>query len=88
MKKRILITAIIVCLCILCTGCLFKETAKGENVKIEYTGTADVSFYPVCPSCDHISSLRSANISDGEYKEGTHICENCYEVYTISIDRR
>lgn len=90
MKKRICFIALLLCLSLICTGCLFqfKKSAKGKNVKINYTGTANVEFYPVCPECDHVSPLRTANISDGEYQEGSHACENCYEIYEISIDRR
>lgn len=89
MKKLNAIIALVLSLCILFTGCsIFKETAKGKNVKVDYTGTDHVSFYPICPKCDHVSLLRSANISDGEYQEGTHICEACNEIYEVSIDRR
>ena len=88
MKKCHMIIPLFLCLCLICTGCLFKKTAKGTNAKINYTGTASVSFYPVCPNCDHISPLRSVNISDGEYEEGAHACEKCYEVYIVRIDRR
>jgi len=88
MKKLRIILSLVVCLCIICTGCLFKDTAKGKNAKIDYTGTAHVSFYPVCPECGHISPRLSVNISDGEYEEGSYACEECYEVYVILIDRR
>lgn len=88
MKKLSAFIAIILSLCILCTGCIFKKSAKGKNAKVDYTGTASVSFYPVCPACDHVSPLRSVNVSDGEFKEGSHMCEECYEVYIIQIDRR
>lgn len=88
MKRLPIIFAPILCVCIILTGCLFKKSAKSKNAKINYTGTATVSFYPVCPECDHISPLLTVNVSDGEYKEGTYVCENCYEVYEILIDRR
>lgn len=88
MKKTVSLIALILSLCILCTGCIFKKSAKGKNAKIQYTGTASVSFYPVCPECNHVSPLRSVNISDGEYDEGSYMCEECYEVYIIQIDRR
>lgn len=88
MKKFIAIVAVVLSLSILCTGCLFGKTAEGTNAKINYTGEASVSFYPVCPKCDHVSPLCSVNISDGEYEEGSYVCEKCVEVYTILIDRR
>ena len=88
MKKTVSLIALILSLCILCTGCIFKKSAKGKNAKIQYTGTASVSFYPVCPECNHVSPLCSVNISDGEYDEGSYMCEECYEVYIIQIDRR
>ena len=88
MKKLRVVVVLMVCVCLLFTGCIFKKTAKGKNAKINYTGTASVSFYPVCPNCNHVSPLRTANISDGEFEEGSHMCEECYEVYIISIDRR
>lgn len=73
---------------ILFSGCLFKKTAKGTNIKVNYTGTASVSFYPVCPACKHVSPSKSANVSDGEQLEAVYACENCYEVYKITIDRK
>jgi len=87
MKKLIALIAIVLSLAILCTGCL-RKTAKGKNVKVDYTGTSSVGFYPVCPECKHISPMQYANVSDGEQKQGSHMCENCYEVYIITIDRR
>ena len=88
MKKLGLVVVVMLTLCVLCTGCLFKKTAKATNAKINYTGTASVSFYPVCPACKHVSPLSSVDISDGEYEEGAYMCEKCFEVYTIKIDRR
>lgn len=88
MKKVISIIAMILTLCILCTGCIFKKSAKGKNAEINYTGKASVSFYPVCPECGHVSPLYSVNISDGEYEKCLHTCEKCYEMYEIIIDRR
>ena len=88
MKRLRMILPLILCLGIILTGCLFKKSAKGTNAKINYTGTATVSFYPVCPECEHISPLLTVNVSDGEYKEGNYVCETCYEVYEILIDRR
>ena len=87
MRKFITLVAVILSLAIVCTGC-FRKTAKGRNAKVDYTGEASVGFYPVCPECDHISPISYINISDGEYSETSHICEKCYEVYTITIDRR
>lgn len=88
MKKIRALVCLMICICLICTGCIFKKSAKGKNAKINYTGTASVSFYPVCPKCDHVSPLRTANISDGEYESGYHSCEECYEIYEITIDRR
>lgn len=88
MKKFNIILAIGLSLCMLCVGCAIRKTAKGKNAKIDYTGTASVSFYPVCPECNHISTRCSVNISDGEYETGAYACEKCYEVYEITIDRR
>lgn len=87
MKKIIIFVATILSLTILCTGC-FRETAKGKNAKIDYTAEAYVGCYPVCPECNHISPECYFNISDGEYGESSYVCEKCYEVYTITIDRR
>ena len=88
MKKISAIIVVILSVCILCTGCIFKKTAKGQNAKIDYTGTASVSFYPVCPACNHVSPRISVNISDGEHTEGSYVCESCSNVYIITIDRR
>jgi hypothetical protein len=87
MKKFLAIIAIILSLTVLCSGC-FRKTAKGKNARINYTGTASVTFYPVCPKCGHVSPLLSLNLSDGEHEQGTYVCEKCWEVYTILIDRR
>ncbi len=88
MKRIFSVSAMILVLCILCTGCIFKKTAKGKNAEINYTGKSSVSFYPVCPECGHVSPLCYANISDGEYEKGVYTCEKCYEMYEIIIDRR
>lgn len=88
MKRRHAVVLILLLMCVLCTGCAIRKTAKGKNVKVDYTGTATVSFYPVCPQCDHVSPRCTANISDGEHAQRTYICEKCNEVYMISIDRR
>ena len=61
MKKFNIILAIGLSLCMLCVGCAIRKTAKGKNAKIDYTGTASVSFYPVCPECNHISTRCSVN---------------------------
>ena len=88
MKKFCKILALVLCLSICFTGCLFKKRAKGENAKIDYTGEASVYYYPVCPECGHVSEKRAANLSDGEYGRTPHTCERCYETYVIEIDRR
>lgn len=86
MKKFVAFVAIILAFAVFSTGC-FRKTAKGKNAKIDYTGTASVSFYPVCPKCDHVSPYMSVNVSDGEQLEGAYICEKCEHTYTIVIDR-
>ena len=88
MKKINAVISVVLLLCLLCTGCIFRKTAKGRNARIDYTGEATVSFYPVCPDCDHVSPISYINISDGEHGKITHMCEKCYEIYTIIIDRR
>ena len=88
MKRFALIIAVILSLCLLYTGCAIRKTAKGTNAKIDYTGEASVSFYPVCPECNHVSPISYVNLSDGEHDDFTYMCEKCYEVYTIKIDRR
>lgn len=88
MKKFSLLIALSLTIAILLSGCIFKKTAKGNNIKVDYTGTASVSFYPVCPACKHVSPSKSANVSDGEQLETVYACENCYEVYKITIDRK
>ena len=88
MKKINAVISVALLLCLLCTGCVFKETAKGRNAKIDYTGEAVVSFYPVCPKCDHVSPRSNINVSNGEHIETVYMCEKCYEIYTITIDRR
>lgn len=87
MKKWISVMVAVALTCAIFTGCI-RETASGKNAQIDYTGTASVSFYPVCPECDHVSPECSVNISDGEYEEGSYMCEKRYAVYTITIDRR
>ena len=87
MRKRSIAVNLLV-LSLVLTGCIFQPSAKGENVKVDYTGTASVAIYPVCPNCNHVSPIRYVNVSDGEYARGTHVCESCYEVYEITVDRR
>lgn len=89
MKKVTAIIWIVLAVVLLCRfGCETEKNAKGTNAKINYTGPASVSFYPVCPECDHVSPYSSVNISDGEHGEYIYTCENCWEVYEITIDRR
>jgi len=88
MKKMLIAVSVLLSLSLLCGCGLVRKTAKGRNAKIDFTGTAHVSFYPVCPECDHVSPCCSVDISDGEYEEGTYMCEKCYEIYEILIDRR
>lgn len=89
MKKMIAVLAVVLSVCLLTASCgIIRKTATGKNAKVDYTGEASVSFYPVCPECNHVSPRCYVNISDGEYVEDTYICEKCYEVYEITIDRR
>ena len=88
MKRLAAFIIVILSLCLLCSSCAIRKTAKGTNAKIDYTAEAYVSFYPVCPECNHVSPISYVNLSDGEHGSTTHMCEKCYEVYTIKIDRR
>lgn len=64
-----------------------EESAKGKNVKISTCSDSHVYFKPVCPECGHISGMYSVNLSSGEKHSTNHICEQCYEVYEITIER-
>lgn len=61
--------------------------ASGENIKVISATEATVYFYPVCPSCDHVSSSYSVNLSKGEDHSTVHVCEKCFKVYDITIKR-
>ncbi len=61
--------------------------ARGENIKVIRANEATVYFYPVCPSCDHVSSSYSVNLSKGEDHSTVHVCEKCFKVYDITIKR-
>ena len=63
--------------------------ASGKNIKIDSVLPDCVIYYPVCPKCDHVSSLTMKNLSEGDEQEykGKHMCEVCFEYYEISIKR-
>lgn len=90
MKKFL---SILVCTCMLCTfaGCIFdddKNSASGKNIKVYSETESTVFFYPVCPDCGHVSPMYSVDISKGEEHSTVHVCETCFEVYDVSIDRK
>ena len=64
-----------------------KGGARGENIKVISATEATVTFYPVCPDCDHVSSPCSTNLSKGESHSTIHVCEKCGSVYDITIKR-
>ena len=69
-------------------GCV-GNSVSGENVKIDSTLPDSVVFYPVCPKCDHVSSITYRNISEGdeeEYSE-SYVCEKCDHLYEFTIQR-
>lgn len=89
MKKLIAVTVVALCMSLLFVGCdIFHKSASAKNAKVDYTGEASVGFYPVCPECNHVSPKSYVNISDGEQEEFSYLCEECYELYMITIDRK
>ena len=57
------------------------------NGKVEYASEASVTFRPVCPKCDHIHSMYSKNISAGEEQSGSVICENCNDIFNVTVKK-
>lgn len=85
--KSIALVSILV-LIVALVGC-GKDTSV-KNVKIDSLLPDCVTYYPVCPECDHVSPLTMKYISEGDEKEykGKHMCEECFEYYDISIKRK
>ena len=84
-KKNYALIALFVALICL-SGC---KGVTGENVKIDSTLPDSVMFYPVCPKCDHISSITYRNISEGDEEEYSeyYVCEKCDHLYEFTIRR-
>lgn len=84
--KSIALISIFIMIFSLC-GC--GSGASGKNVKIDSVLPDCVTYYPVCPKCDHVSSLTMKNLSEGDEQEykGNHMCEMCFEYYEITLKR-
>ena len=83
MKKILIGISILIMLCCLvsCSG------AHGKNITGITTTENMVYFEPKCPECGHISYTKSLNICEGEDWEGVWQCEECGEIYDISVAR-
>lgn len=69
------------------TSFSMKNGATGKNAKIDSATDAAVMFYPKCPSCGHLSVMKSMNLSKGEDGQSYWSCEKCGETYLIEINR-
>lgn len=65
----------------------YAPKADGINIKVYRESESTVYFYPVCPKCDHVSEMYEVNISKGEEHKTAHMCEKCFSVYDVEINR-
>jgi hypothetical protein len=82
--KKIMVGILIFAMLICFAGC---GGAKGENITGITTTDNMVYFEPKCPECKHISRTKSLNLCEGEDYNGMYQCEECGEIYDISIER-
>lgn len=88
MNKGAFLLALILAIVVAAVAIFSSEKTTGTNIKVELTNDSSVQFKPVCPKCGHISNLYSINLSSGESHSTIHMCETCYEIYDITIDRK
>ena len=81
--KKVLVSLVLILLVCL-TSC---SGVKGENIT-GITATENmVYFEPKCPECNHISGTKMLNLCKGEDYSSIYQCEECFEVYDISVVR-
>ncbi len=82
--KKLLICFLILAMVFCFAGC---SGVDGQNIEVSTTTDNMVYFKPVCPECEHISTTKSLNLCEGEDWEGVYQCEECGEIYDISVVR-
>ncbi len=85
--RTIITVGIVLLLTFIIYKAIFTPKADGVNIKVYSESDSTVYFYPVCPDCDHVSEMYEVNISKGESHKTAHMCEKCFSVYDVEIER-